>query len=243
MFTPSTWFNSVETIALVWLVSSTILCAWTIVGLSRFRWKNLVRVWRDERGAAYTLGYVMTLPFYILFVCVVVETSLILMTKAGTVYAAYEGARSATVWDTAAPTQAADTARQAAQQAFVPFANGMMAQDRNASEATASTEARAYLEAYRAYATKRSQDQYILAKFADATRFMTVTVTPAKNFDDDVTCTVKYRFHFHVPLVGNLFGTADGAGLGYDIQSTIKLQNEGPRNQAQHLGISYASPD
>ncbi len=57
---------------------------------------------RDEDGGAYTLSYVMTIPFLMLLVALIVESTLMMTAKVGTVYSAYAAARTACVWSSAA---------------------------------------------------------------------------------------------------------------------------------------------
>ena len=84
-----------------------------------------MRLVRDEEGGAYTLSYVMVVPIIMLLMCLIVETTLMLSAKLGTVYAAFAGARVASVWSSAADWDRAEQRiEQAAIKAFVPFASG-----------------------------------------------------------------------------------------------------------------------
>ncbi len=53
---------------------------------------QLQKLNRGEEGGAYTLSYVMVIPLLMLLVCAIVETTLMMSAKLGTVYAAYAAA-------------------------------------------------------------------------------------------------------------------------------------------------------
>lgn len=84
----------------------------------------------DDAGLSYTLSYVLAIPVYLFFLLIAYEATWLLIAKAGTMYAAHAGARSAVVWDTAIPPGSeggADRVRrqriaQAVATAMAPFA-------------------------------------------------------------------------------------------------------------------------
>lgn len=92
------WLRSVESIWLVWLGCSSILATLLITALRRLRGERLRQFLHDESGAGYALPYVMTFPVYLLLVCLVIQSTIIIMVKTGTIYAAYAAARAAAVW-------------------------------------------------------------------------------------------------------------------------------------------------
>ncbi len=98
-----------------------------------------------------------------------------------------------------------------------------------------------YVQAYEAFATDNVSASYVRAKYKNAQEFLEVkTDGPPPQWNSDITVTVKYRFPFHIPGIGRLFGTqgADG-GFYFDLESQATLQNEGPQNAQQTLGIGY----
>jgi len=65
----------------------------------------------------------MVMPIYILLLCLVIETTMGLIAKIGTVYSAYAAARNAIVYSSIDPASADERARHAAVRAMVPFAS------------------------------------------------------------------------------------------------------------------------
>ncbi len=244
MFDPLELFRSVEVIWLIWLCSCLGLCGLTVLGLARVSWRRLWRQRHDERGAAYALSYVMVVPLYFMFVCLVVESSNILVTKVGTVYAAFAGARTAVVWQSAAlPAAAEQRITQSAQQAFVGFASGI----RVATDPAANPDSnqKRYLDTYENFFDDPAVSRNILTtKLANAQSRLQVTYQSATGWSDDVQVDVEYQFRFHVPVIGHALGTRGADGYRYfPIRSAVKLQNEGPQNETQRTGIRYASPN
>src|SRR6188768_3186348 len=86
---------------------------------------TLRRLVADEDGAAYTLSYVMVIPVYALFICMMIESVLFLTAKLGTVYSAFAAARTASVWSSATTwDKAMEKAQLAAVRSMTPFASG-----------------------------------------------------------------------------------------------------------------------
>lgn len=123
-------FRSVEDVWIVWLLGATLMTYLIVRAGRQRRWRNFSGFLTSERGAAYALPYVLTFPIYLLIICVMIQATMILMVKMGTMYAAYASARSAVVWRSAEVANAAltesdvqDRARKAAALAMVPFAS------------------------------------------------------------------------------------------------------------------------
>lgn len=193
----------------------------------------------DEHGGAYTLSYVMVIPVLMLLTCVIVESTAMMCAKVGTVYAAYSGARTAAVWSSTSQNwpNAEDRIEQAAVKSFVPFAGG------TGSNGSAPNESTDYARAYAAFADEPAES-YIKAKYANAIRRMTVTTNgPPSSHDSDIRVTVEYRFRFNIPGIGKLLGEKDADGYYFPLSSTATLQNEGPKNRRQDLGIGYGKLD
>jgi len=212
------------------------------ITLRRVRWRELQRIAVNESGAGYTLSYVMCLPFLVLLIAALIECSLLLIVKVGTVYAAYAAGRSAAVWQTATPNELVDKARLAAVQAMVPFASSNPAHNPRGENPSASYFA--YRSAYSRYARKPVADAYLRAKYAYAQFATKVNVTPATDFNGDIVVSLTYEMPFHTLGVGRLFGRAANWNptiYTVAIRSEAIVQNEGPRPPSHKLGIVYES--
>jgi hypothetical protein len=128
------YFTSVGDVWLLWAVG---LLASAVLVRRAFRlrpWKSVAAFAADEHGASYALSYVLTFPFYLLLMCLIMQATLILMVKIGTVYAAHAAARAAIVWGPSQPERpskeddgyrrASKKAHRAAALAMAPFATG-----------------------------------------------------------------------------------------------------------------------
>jgi hypothetical protein len=236
------WFESVEKAWLVWLLSVVATFLITLWSMHRVRMAGLRRIVREEDGAAYSLSIVMVVPIYLYLVCLILETTLMLSAKIGTVYSAYSGARAAAVWSSAANSaQAREHIEQASRQAFVPFASGTMAPKQIGNE---TARERRYLEGYAAYAKDPAARSYLAKKYRHAQQAVKVTTNgPPASWNSDITVTVEYQFPFNVPGIGMILGSKGPDGRFVStIRTTATLQNEGPQNDEQKLGIDYASP-
>jgi Flp pilus assembly protein TadG len=194
----------------------------------------------EETGGAYTLSYVMVIPILMLLTCITVETTMLMSAKVGTVYSAWSGARTAIVWASAMDdwSDVEEKVEQAAIQSFVPFSSGMGKKG--------STPARAsdYATAYKSFTNKPASGNYIRAKYANAADRLNVKTNgqPASH-DSDISVTVEYKFRFNIPGIGKRLGEKDGDGYFFPLKSKATLQNEGPKNEQQELGIGYGKLD
>lgn len=124
----------VESVGDIWLIWGFCLVGLSLIlwrGFARFRWPSIRQFARDETGASYALPYVMTFPFVMLLVCLMIQCSLILLVKFGTVYAGFAASRSAIVWRSSDPesdqkglANADYYAHRAAMLAMTPFSSG-----------------------------------------------------------------------------------------------------------------------
>ena len=206
---------------------------------SRIMW-SMRKLLRNEDGGAYTLSYVMVIPILMLLTCVIVETTLMMCAKIGTSYAAYSGARTAIVWASASDdwSDVEQKVETAAIQSFVPFASGM------GKTGSAPSRADDYINAYSAFVIEPASESYIRSKYANAVDRLEVTIDQApSSYDSDIRVSVEYRFRFNVPGIGKLFGEADDDGYSFPLRSSATLQNEGPKNPQQTLGIGYGKLD
>ena len=191
-----------------------------------------------EDGGAYTLSYVMVIPVLMLLTCVTVETAMVMNAKVGTTYAAWSGARTAIVWSSADENwqRVEERVKEAAIQSFAPFASGM------GKSSPASGQATHYVKSYREFVDDPASSNYLKKKYANAQDRMKVTIEarPADH-NSDITVTVEYRFRFNIPGIGKLLGEKDQDGYSFPLKSTVTLQNEGPKNESQTMGIGYGS--
>jgi hypothetical protein len=241
---PREVFRSVGDVWLVWLAGCALLAAMTVRAVRRAPGRGLPRLLFDEEGAAYSLSYVMVFPIYMLLVCLVVETSLVLMVKTGTVYAAYSAARSQVVWSSAHPDRMQERRRAAAVQAIAPFAAAGRAYAQGAGvPGVPSAAALLYARAYRDVIKGRAPSSYLVAKYLFAERATRVeSVTAAEG---DVAVRVTYEMPLHVPGAGRIIGQhASWPGARFytrRITSTAVLPAERPVGPAHTLGIDYVS--
>ncbi len=211
----------------------------SIVSLRRFN--------RDEEGAAYTLSYVMVIPFYALFICMVIESVLFMTAKLGTVYSAYAAARTASVWSSATTWEKTQKkAKESAYRTMTPFASGMNPTIRDAGSATALPQAIAYKVAYGRFAKDPVSDSYLAKKVSYARQHVKVEFEgPPTTWKSEIKVKVTYEFPFNVPGVGRLFGTFNPVDQKYylNITSQANLSNEGPKDGRKTIGIGYGTLD
>jgi hypothetical protein len=189
-----------------------------------------------------------------LVVCLVIESTLILVAKMGSVYAAYAGARAQIVWQTANPNQVQLRTQQAVAQAMAPFASG------NSNHASGTiipvnSQHIAYEQAYHQFQpTAPGSATYIRAKYLYAWKNIVTTLQTAPDnpsANDNLTVTFTYEAPIHTPIIGRLIGSASrfGSYRVYQITSTATLQNEGSKatdvntskSLPKSLGIDYQS--
>lgn len=202
---------------------------------------QLRRFNHEEFGGAYTLSYVMVIPFLMLLVALTVESALMMSAKIGTVYSAYAAVRSASVFGTQHSWgETMDVAEQAAMQAMVPFASGSTRSGSGGSGATGSD---ALIAAYEDWAEEGVSGGYVRAKVADVAERLTVEFesVPA-DWDSELRAVVTYEFPFHVPGIGQLLGTRGSDGVYvFPLRTAVVLGNDGPQNTRQTLGIGYGT--
>ncbi len=205
-----------------------------------------MRLVRDEDGGAYTLSYVMVVPIIMLFMCLIVETTLMLSAKLGTVYAAFAGARVASVWSSATEWDRAEQKiEQAAIKAFVPFASGSSTGSGSAQGNAGDADVTRYIKSYQAYVQEPVSEAYVNKKYRNAQSSLQVTTDgPPASWNSDITITVRYECPFRIPGIGRLLGEqGTGGGYYFPLTSSATLQNEGPQNNSQTLGIGYGKLD
>ena len=102
------YVRDVELILLVWVASLLLIASAAIWAVRHLRRPSLKLLAADEEGVSYSLSYVLVFPLLFLFVCIVFESTFVLMAKVGTLYAAHAGARSTVVWSSAQPAEIRD---------------------------------------------------------------------------------------------------------------------------------------
>lgn len=202
------YFRSVEHVWVIWVVSLVSLVYLTYRILRGFRWQDCKAILSEEDGAAYSLSYVMCLPLYLILVCLIIEGTLVLIVKMGTIYAAYAGARAEIAWRSLDPARANDKRNQAAIQALAPFASSsqLHAKGAGVSDAPGSAATR-YLAACKEYSGSGTPTRYMMAKYRYAEKATRTEMrTTSSEWDADVIVTVTYEMPFHVPGVGRILG-------------------------------------
>ena len=86
------------------LLAAALLAALLLVRMSRASWSpgRLRTLHRDQAGAVQTLSFVLTLPFFVMILLLIVQVSQLMIGMVVVHYAAYAAARSAVVWIPAA---------------------------------------------------------------------------------------------------------------------------------------------
>lgn len=237
------YFRSVEAVWALWLASLLALAWLTRRALHGLPWCDWRRILHREEGAAYSLSYVLVFPVYVLIVCLVIETSLILVVKMGTVHAAYAAARSRIVWSTTRPGPADEKSRLAAVHVMTGFASSQRVHARGAGiPSTFTTAGVRFLQAYSRYSLQPAPAPYVIAKYQFAAR---ATRVQTRSENGDIVATVRYDMPLHVPGIARFLGRpAPWAGANfhvYPVVSTVRLQEEAPRNPQKSLGIAYVS--
>jgi Flp pilus assembly protein TadG len=246
MFSPGQWIQGVEWIWLVWLVSLAIVFKMSCQALRRWRRPCWVVLARDEEGVSYSLSFVLLIPFYLLFVCVVFESTWLLLAKVGTLYAAHAGARSAVVWASAQPANLRTTRiNQSVWSAMTPFATGSPSWLGLSGDAFG--DALDYAAAYNLY-SPASNDPNAQPGFGTMTnRYLTAASRTSwqqqvdtSRPDGDLTVTVTYRAPLHIPGAARILNP-NGSQNEYSITSKATLPNEAPASANGTLGIDYES--
>jgi Flp pilus assembly protein TadG len=202
-------------------------------------YRAFTKLHHDQCGGAYTLSYVMVIPFTMLLIAWLVETVLMMNSKLGTVTAAYVAARSASVWSSADQwPDAQSRIEKSAQKAMAPFASG------SHRETGVVDGEDSYVQAYHSWVDDPVSAGYLRAKLRDASANLEVHVERPSQWDSEIKVRVTYHYTFRVPVLGKLLGQPSPSGsYTFPLTTEVSLQNEGPQNPNQQLGIPYGSPD
>jgi hypothetical protein len=220
----------------------------------------------DEHGASYTISFILSLPFIMGLIAVMIETSFLLVAKFGTLHAAYMAGRSAIVWTTSDhkdyPVSGAEgyfrkfpsvqeKAETAAVRAMVPFAGGFY----NKSGAN-SRQADQYVKVYREFINSNAEqlqskqldksgqsiqmsDNFIKNKLAYAKQATQVKLTgKSENGNEPWQLDVVAEVSYEFP-----YAVARIPWFRDKVECTIKskavFQNESPKNKNAKLGIDF----
>jgi hypothetical protein len=254
------YFRSVEAVWPLWAGSLALLAAliWRAFrgekGTGAFsppRWDWLRALHSEEDGAAYSLAYVLTVPFFMLLVCLVIQATLILIVKMGTMYAGYASARSAVVWRSLERhgqpdlDRAREKARLAAVHALTPFASSSKLHEAGNRVGQASEGADDYVRAYHTVARGSGLSAYLRAKYLYADKAASVDFPDQPDANGDLPVTVRYRMPLIIPGLAPWFGKLspwDHRFYTMEIVSKVTLPDEAPQSESGRLGIDYGPP-
>lgn len=240
-----------------------ILTFWLIRKSCGLFWQNLSwrKFHRANDGASYSFAYLIIIPPYLILMFCLVECTLILLTKMGTVYAAFAGARSAVVYysqqdPTAnnkrlmATSDVLEKARTNSAQAMIPFASGMSRYQKGIPYVYGEDD---FVRSYEQYydiiespGSVKASSKYLKRKYRYAMTYTQIE-TPLGNkrpesWDSDVDLKLTYYYPFQFSIIGRIFGQPRMNGYYVrPITTTVTLQNEGPQNKDQRLGIHYGA--
>jgi hypothetical protein len=241
-------YATIRHLCIMLILATLGLAGLTVLGC-RCCWRlwSLRRLHGAQHGAAYSIGMVATMPIYAMLVCMIIESTLALQVKIGTVYAAYAGARCAAVY---LPLQSQQTGNEkvklAVAQALASFASSRENHLRGigvagGDGAPAGADDSLYA-AYAAYCPGGPISRGCLHnKLEYAWRATDVSVTPScDKADANYAVTVRYKMPFHTAIGYLLGGRRSEGGLCLlEIESTVTLPKEGVRSATQTLGINY----
>lgn len=246
----------IEDIWLVLLISVFAATHLTAKLILAFRVHRLRSLYREESGATYMLPLVLTIPLYVLLITMIIECTLLLTAKVGSVGAAYSAARAAAVWlpyENAMPQDAPDytplenrqtMVRLAAARAMFPYASGSTSHTSGVAldEFVAAT-ANQQIAVFRTYSGNQKFDtEYLKRKFAYAYNSSTVEIKyldpvsgdeygdkEAPAFNAKIQLTLRYDAPIHTYGIARLFGTRSRFGRWFvrPIISIVNLENEG----------------
>ncbi len=263
MHSLSTFFEGVVDVWLVWIVSVLAIVALSYRAFRFPRWKTVFVFLNDERGASYAIPYVLTFPIYLTFICWTIQSTMILMTKFGTVQAAHMAARTAVVWRSADQNDqsrgwnlAEQKAQHAAALSLTPVASGFSrfqvlyatypgALSRSVRAIPGSI---VYDQLYRRFAqqTEAGNDlakaSYVKQKYIYAAAMTRVALQESANrFNGELNVQVSHRMPLHVPLTGRLFGRLDLTRKAFyrDIEASTVMPLDTPESPSLRLGIDY----
>ena len=233
-----------------WLIGMMVFGIVTIRLGRRFRFRLPSQLASDETGAAYSMSFVFMIPLYLLFCGLMLEITFLIIGKIGTVYGAYAGARSASVWDGLQdPDLAAERLHQAVCSGIAPFATsvGFDPAASNSSPAGLPFHVVRAAEDY-AVAMQKSAHEQNLDRAELVSHYVRIShrVTAQRQLHSrdgkhEVIVTVDYRAPLIFPGVAKLFDEDHRSPYEYKLTSTIHMIRSIPVSQDHTLGIDYHS--
>jgi hypothetical protein len=85
-------------IAIILIVACGLLNLTIKLSRASWDWKRFKKLHRDQSGGVQSLAMVLTLPIFMAIICMIVQLSQLMIGMMGVHYAAYAGARAASVW-------------------------------------------------------------------------------------------------------------------------------------------------
>ena len=246
MISPAQLVQGVEGVWLVWLASVLVVLKLSVQALRRWRRPRWAELARGEEGVSYSLSYVLVFPFYLLFVCLVFETTWLLLAKVGTMYAAHAGARSAVVWASAKPDNLRTTRiNQSVWTAMTPFVTGSPSW--LSVQGDAFGQSLEYAAAYDFYVS--SGDPNAKPPFTTLTnRYLTAasrTTWSPPNFNNvpangDLTLTVTYRAPLHIPGAARILSTNVWRKTSMPSRRRSRCPTRHPRRPTARLALNMS---
>lgn len=227
------WLESIGGTLLVWGLALAVLI------LIARRGGRARRGFSAEHGFDYTLNLIVTIPLLALAVIFAIETTIVLSTKLGTVYAGYAAARSAEVWETHGPDVTSRKSRQGALLAMAPFSRGLSRpvgqprpDDREAAIAYSALYRKAVAGPVRA---KFLENQYLRAAAATRVKVSVEEVppTPESIAGSTVAAEVSYRYPFRFGLVARVLASGFDPATG-EAYLTIRTTVRRTRQEVLH---------
>jgi TadE-like protein len=83
---------------LVLCAAMLVLRGMLAVGVAAFDWRRLTQMHSCQRGGVQSLAFVLTMPIFIMVVLLIVQVSQLMIAQMVLHYAAFAGARAASVW-------------------------------------------------------------------------------------------------------------------------------------------------
>jgi hypothetical protein len=220
--------------------------------------RRLCSLVRNEQGAAYTTSIAMVLPIFVVLLTVFIQATSLLATHLGLFYAAYAGARSASVWyGVDAPLDvAAQQVRRAVWNAGTPCVSGDLlwrpehtskdASDYAAACAASSSGAwnsTEYVAGKRGHAeaSVRIDDSIVTSAMEN----------PDKPLPNDVTIAVTYDCPIPLAIAGRILGeptmVLGSPSYAYRMSARVTLAIDHPLlnhgnaswSQKNRLGVRY----
>ena len=253
---------SVEDVFAVWLVCIVALGAAGVHVLRSFKkkWNSLYSFQACEQGGSYAVPYLAIFPLYLLLVGLILQTTIILVTKIGVMHAAHAAARTAVVWKPftgqLGDAYVHEKVRRAAVLAIAPYASGQrqhqylwLASPSGLGRARdAYLQAFVYAEVYKRLArnsqaaSSQQNLSYVRRKYVSAFTMTDVEIANAQNrANEPLPVMVSHQLPILIPGTGRLLGRLHWSGKGYYrvIRARAMLPLETPVSQSKRIGIGY----